>query len=64
MSDEILTVAEAARLLRVSTATLERSIREGRCPVPVIRVGKTRGLRISRRQIELALAGQPTGGAA
>lgn len=48
---EFLTLAEAARLLRVSTWTLRRYVQAGR--IPAARLG--RSYRFRRRDIEAAL---------
>lgn len=53
--ESVLTVVEAAKMLRVSPDALYRSIREGTCPVPVVKVGRT--MRISRLQLDRLLHG-------
>ncbi|MBW3576840.1 MAG: helix-turn-helix domain-containing protein [Actinobacteria bacterium] len=52
--DELLTVAEVADLLRVSTMTVYRLIRSGE--LPAVRVG--RNYRVRRDELETYLAGQ------
>lgn len=55
---EVLTVEEAATLLRVSHDTLYRSIREGRCPLPVIKFDRV--LRIPAKPLYRLLNGEAT----
>ena len=52
MADELLTSSEAARMLRVSKATITRYVRLGQ--LPAIRLPSGR-LRIRRRDIEKLL---------
>lgn len=53
--DELLTLAEVAQYLRVSTRTVSRMIKSGRLPAK--RVG--RGVRIGRSQLTTMLADLP-----
>jgi excisionase family DNA binding protein len=55
IADDLLTLAEAAQYLRVSTRTVSRMIKSG-C-LPAKRVG--RGFRIGRSQLMAMLDGRP-----
>ncbi len=58
---EVLTVLEAARLMRVSRQTVYRLIQEGKLP-GVVRIGPF-AIRINRRALEAYLKGEGSLGA-
>lgn len=61
MSAAVMSVTEAARLLKASPQTVYRLIREDQfpCPIAVVRIGGT--LRISRPALDRWLAGEIDG---